>query len=459
MMLHLHTVGRLAAPLLFVGALAAPALAQGTGSSDAAPATEPASAAPDAAPTEGAKPAETPKKDVPPGKRVLVLPYQGIFRSVPQKKLDDATELLVKEMTAQEGLAIVRGAVADGGGSGPSLDAAKAAEAEADAAEAAREIGKAIAARERALAEYEKNAGALSSIGPYFEAQHRLARTYALAGRDEDAKRVLETTARMSPGFELPRDAYSRLHAAWFVAAAERAVAERRGKILVKSSLPGARIEIDGRAADVAPVLLEKVVPGKHLIVARLDGVTPFATTIEAEAGKDLTLMARFGNTLGGDAVGDVTDALAQNELSKGAVSSASKAGQQAGAAWVVFGAMAKDDDKFRVHTYVVEAKSGRLAALDVLNFDLELLTAESDILALVKNAARIIEAFPSGETAVAVIEKRIRRQDLTNRFNASPELAVIEEDTGKDDKKAGRRPVFRPLKGGSITIKDEVDD
>src|SRR5436853_5434469 len=66
----------------------------------------PAEKADDAAPSSDEPEA---KRD---GAKVLVLPYQAIYRSVPQKKLDTATGLLQKELDQIGGLAIVRGAVA-----------------------------------------------------------------------------------------------------------------------------------------------------------------------------------------------------------------------------------------------------------------------------------------------------------------------------------------------------------
>ena len=40
----------------------------------------------------------------------------------------------------------------------------------------------------------------------------------------------------------------------------------------IRLALPGARITLDGRLMDVAPVLLTKAVPGKHLLGATIDG-------------------------------------------------------------------------------------------------------------------------------------------------------------------------------------------
>ena len=204
-------------------------------------------------------------------------------------------------------------------------------------------------------------------------------------------------------------------------------------------------------------MLLQKVVPGKHLVTARIDGVPAYAATVVVEPKKTIEVVASYASTAGGSAVGKVADAIALNAVPKEAVASASEAGKSVGASWVVFGAMARDDDRFRVHTYVVDVAATQVAALEELSFDLELLTAESDVLRIVKNARAKVDTFSEGQPSFARIERRIRTQSTVNKVNASPEMIVAKSPTGKK-KTRDVRPVFRPLKGGSIVIKDEEE-
>ena len=391
---------------------------------------------------------------------VLVLPYQAIYRSVPQEKLDAATNLLEKELGARAGLSVIRGAVSADGIKAPTVESAVQASETADAAEADRRMKKLIATRKKAVVEYEANAGALESIEPYVEAHLGLARAFMLAGQDAAAKTSIEVAARILPTYELARTQYSRLYRKWFAEAAKMAMEDKRGSLLVKSSLPGATVSLDGRPLDVAPVLLQDIVPGKHIVQARIEGAPVFATTVNVVASKKTEVLATYSNTLGGSAVGRVTDAVAQNGVPKEAVASAAEAGKTAGADWVVFGGIARDDDRFRVHTYVVDAQAEKIAKLDELSFDLEMLTAESDVLRIAQNANAIVDDFPDGRTALAVIERRARAQSNINRVSASPDAETAGAKVSPIVKKNGdrRRPVFRPLKGGSIVIKDEEE-
>jgi hypothetical protein len=404
-----------------------------------------------------AKPA-VPAKPAGPAQKILVLPYQAIYRSVPQKKLDDATNLLQKELAQLEGVAIVRGAVAAPSGaaaSAPTLDGAHAAAQAADGAEANHDIKTALEQWRAAITAYRANAAALDDASELIFAQLYLARALMMAGQDKEAKEALEGAVRMNPSFELTREAFPRLFQKWFAEAAATAVKEPRGSIVVRSALPGATISLDGRPMDVAPVQIDDVLPGAHLISARIEGVPTFAQVVEVQPGKKTEVSASFSDTAGGSAVGRVTDAIAQNSVPKAAVESASTAGKEAGAAFVIFGGMSKEDDRFRVHTYLVDAKDSKVAALETISFDLEMLTAESDVLRIARAAQGMLASFPKGEASIASVESKIRVQSTVNKVSGAPEYAAA--GTSKvASKKAGPRPVFKPLKGGKVTIKDE---
>ena len=58
-----------------------------------------------------------------------------------------------------------------------------------------------------------------------------------------------------------------------------------------------------------------------------------------------------------------MTDAIAQNSIPAKAVESAASAGKEAGAKYVICGGIAKDEDHFRVHTYVVDVGASKITA------------------------------------------------------------------------------------------------
>lgn len=239
---------------------------------------------------------------------------------------------------------------------------------------------------------------------------------------------------------------------------------EKRGEILVESTLPGAAVELDGREMDVAPVVLEKVLAGRHLVVARLEGVPPFGAMVEVNAGKQTKVVAAYAKTAGGSDVGRAAEAVSRNEIPKDAVESAARAGKQVGADFVVLGAMVRNqnDDKFRVHTFLVSVAAPSVVAMEQISFDLDFLTAESDVLRIVRSIQTAMEGKTKGNPAIAKIDDRVRGSSTVNRVDASPDLLAAarakERRRGPEKTKDGKRPVFRPLKGGSLVIKDEEE-
>lgn len=396
------------------------------------------------------------------GTKVLVLPYQAIYRSVPQAKLNSATELLYKELEQKEGIAIVRGAVSTTeAGKGPSVDAAHAAVEAAVKAEGERRIKDAVAAWKKAIAEYEANAAAIAEAEEYVLVHHRLAQALMKSGQDQEARAAIDVVARMAPGFDLAPLEFSRVYRRWFNEAAAAAVKDRAGQVMVQSALPGAKISLDGRPMEVAPVMLERVVPGKHLVRAEIPEVPAFATIIHVTPGQKLEVRASYAGTLGGSAVGRVTDAIAENGIPRPAVESAAAAGRDVGAKFVVVGAMAKDEDRFQVHTFVVQVESTKIQPLEAASFDLEMLTAESDVLRITNAAFDSFASFPgSAQPSIAQVDKRIRGgQSTITKVDAAPELADASRRSNAKKPAKGPRAVFKPLKGGTVTIKDEEED
>jgi len=414
-----------------------------------APAKEPAAAtaaAPEAAAAEAPAPA---------GPKLLILPYQPIFRTVDQDKAAKATEYLGKSMS--EEIVVIRGGVADAGAKAPSLEAAMAAAKAAETAEANKDINAAIQQRRLVLSAMEANASALENAEQYVIAQHYLARALMWSGADADAKHVLADAARMNPAQPLKPEEFSRLYRKWFVKIAKKVVKEKPGELLVKSVLPGAAIAWDGREMDVAPVLLQQAVPGKHLLGAIVDGVPAYKAIVEVKSGKKTEYRVTFGGTKGGVEVGEVTDAISTNSMSKAAVKAAVKAGQNAGAEYVIAGGMSKGEDHFKMHTFVVEVKSSKMQPLDVVKFDLDLLTAEADVIRIARQVENAMKKFDAPKPMIAMIDRGVRSSRTVNKVDARPDTSgLTSRSRRKVKKKNGTRVIFKAIKGGKIKIKDD---
>lgn len=418
-----------------------------------------------AAPIASAQPADTapePKDTTaaaepaaPAGPTVLVLPYQPIFRTVEQEKALKVTKYLDDAIT--EDLNVIRGGIADENAKSPSLEAASAAQKAASEAEARKDIEAAIAKRREVLAAMEANASALDDADQYVDALHHLARALMWAGQDAEAKAVMADAARMSPSFKLEPSDFSRLYRKWFLDIAKKVVKEKPGELLVKSVLPGATILLDGREMDVAPVLLQKAVPGKHLLGAQVQGVPPYKAIVEVKPGQKTDFRVTFGGTVGGAEVGEVTEAISTNSVSKAAVKAAVQAGKNAGADFVVAGGMSRGENNFKTHTFVVDVKSGKMQPLEVVDLDFELLTAEADIIRVARMVEDAMKSFSAPKPMIAMIDARVSGKTTINTVDARPDTSVLSgRRTTKSRSKDGKRRVFRAIKGGKIKIKED---
>ena len=417
-----------------------------------------------AAPADAADPAPTSqateaKAAQPAGVPLLVLPYQPILRSVKQAKAQQATEYLTKELSNTDGLTVMQGGVATDQASEASLDAAVALQKKADDAEKNKNIAEAIKLHRQAIAEFEKNAAAMTDIAVYIQAHHRLARAMMWSGDDAAAKAMIDMAARLDPTAELKADMYSRLYRRWFTETAQKVVRDRPGDLLVKSVLPGASIELDGREMNVAPVLINRVLPGKHLLIAKVEGVPPFGAVVNVKSQKKTEFVVNFAGVLGGVEVGDVADAIAQNGLPKTAVQKAVAAGKNAGARFVVAGGLASDrvGNDLNVYTFVVNVKGGQVKALNPVDFDSEMLTAESDVIRVVRQVDAAVKGFDASAQMIAMIEKRTAGFATTtlNQVNGAPPRR---SQRAQRQRKNGPRKVFKALEGGTIRIKDEEE-
>jgi hypothetical protein len=375
---------------------------------------------------------------------VLVVPYQPIYRSARQSKANTATEYLNRELDTKETVEVLRAGVAVEGHSKPSLQAVDQALEAANSAEQAHRIEEAIGHRRAAIEAMAANASALDSAEDFIFAHHELARALFWAARDDEAEKVLRVAAGMAPNLELPPREYSRLYRARFAGLRDELRASPRAELLVRSVIPGAEITIDGRAADTAPVRLVKVLPGKHIIGARAEGVDRSRMVVEVEDQAEVTI--GFGKTVGGSAIGRVADAIAENALPAPALEAARQAGREAKAGYVVLGGLAKDVDHFNVHTFVLDVGSGKVSKLEVTQFDLDLLTAASDVLRVVLGVEEAIEDFDGTQTEVKTIEAQIRPTEVVNEVDGSPDLAQRTADRKPKQDKDGNRPI-KPLR------------
>lgn len=106
-------------------------------------------------------------------------------------------------------------------------------------------------------------------------------------------------------------------------------------------------------------------------------------------------------------------------------------------------GGLAKDVDHFNVHTFVLDVGSGKVSTLDVTQFDLDLLTAASDVLRVVLGVEKALESFDGAQTDIRSIDAKVRSTKVVNEVDGGPDLAS--RTVKRDDKPT--RDTNRPIK------------
>lgn len=385
---------------------------------------------------------------------VLVLPYAPIYRSATPQQTHAATELLRKELENLESIQPQAGGVAKSlDFVAPSLVDLIPLEKDAEAAETARKIKDALAKRSEIIQRLKKNAAAPEAADKYVQSMLLLARAQLWAGDDRAASWSMEAVAAMAPFTSLDPAHFSRIFRQRFQAASKEATARRPGKLLVSSVLAGAEIALDGRKMGVAPLRLSGVVPGTHLLSAQRDGVPPYAAFVTVKARSTTKHLVSFDGIEDGATLGKIAGTLTRNTLDGRTLRSIQGLAKKAKAAYTVTGGIAAADGKLRVHTLLIDGQSGKVVALEPVAFDSELLTAESDVLKIVRSLEASIQSFSGGTSAIAQIDPTIAAQSAIAEVNAAPDL---KQSRASQRSTRGPRKVFQPLKGGTIQIKDD---
>ncbi|MFM2151889.1 MAG: hypothetical protein RL199_324 [Pseudomonadota bacterium] len=333
------------------------------------------------------------------GRTVLVLPYAPLSTEVTQAQADEVTSFLREQVGQQDGLEVKE---AEGAGASASVEEklAPARVAVAEALQTAAKAGELARARKvKAAADaYASAAGALlarfeglESLGAVEQALWQQASLRYLLGSEDDAKKSLSELVRLSPGFTPPAGADPLLAAAYDKARQE-AKAAATGRLELVTSPPGASVTLDGRDVGETPLAVEGLVPGVHYVRLLKPGagvVWQVRTVVAASPDRWETVLA--GRADG--AVARVTSALRANRIDDVLAKAAAEAGREAGAAFVLVGALRPVDDKLDVRSLLVESATGRLAELSGLSLFPTAMTG-IDVYALATDVAAKSAAF-----------------------------------------------------------------
>jgi hypothetical protein len=345
---------------------------------------------------------------------LLVIPYAPLSSEVTQAQADEVTAFVRDQVGQQDGVSVkaVEGSTTS---VDERLSAARASVAEAlQTAEKAAQLAKGRKVKPAA----DAYAGAATALLARFEglenfsaveqALWQQASLRYLLGAEDEAKKVLADLVRLSPGF-VPPQGSDTLSAAYDKARAE-AKAQATGRLELVTSPPGATVTLDGRDLGETPLAVEGLVPGTHYVrlLKAGAGVVWQARSVGASSPD------RWETVLAGTAdgaVARVTKGLRANRFDAALTTAAAEAGKEAGAAFVLIGALRMTaDEKLDVRSLLLEASSGKVAELASLSLFPSAMTG-LDVYALATDITEKTASFTASEGLGAALFEGLATQ------------------------------------------------
>ncbi|MCP4499224.1 MAG: PEGA domain-containing protein [Deltaproteobacteria bacterium] len=305
-------------------------------------------------------------------------------------------------------------------------------------------FGRAEKYLKKAIGKFEASPAAIVDVNPLVEAHIKMAEVYARQGMEEEAAEYLTRAAAFNPEYDMDAGEYPPVFIGAFGQSRDGLLKQEKGSIFVDKSAKGATVSIDGRELGTAPLRVKGLPPGKHLVRIYQENVGLFGAIIEVEEGDEATVRPGFIEG-GGDGPLDV---LAQNRFSPSGAKAVAKAAKNAGLTAAVVGVI--DSSRARVTTalIVVDAASGNVRQLPVLEFDGDLLNLAIESLKGMSGIEKTIATKKFGEVGdEELIEGgegggEVKEAETTLRYDVKPILkrkrnkrrAISGRDTDDDD-------------------------
>ncbi len=153
--------------------------------------------------------------------------------------------------------------------------------AEGKAAYEARKFDEAEKKLRTAIRDYTAAAAAMKACDRLCDAVAMYAASLFIRGDVEEAKLTLLDLLALAPTFELDRKRYPQEFIVLRATVASAKVGTQRGALSVRSKPAGAAVFIDGESAGYAPLALNNLAVGKHLVVVEKAGFTRTGSLVD----------------------------------------------------------------------------------------------------------------------------------------------------------------------------------
>ncbi|MEW5848903.1 MAG: PEGA domain-containing protein [Myxococcota bacterium] len=169
----------------------------------------------------------------------------------------------------------------------------------------ALEVDPALAALNEAVVAFEQGAAYVDNIKPYTDALLRLGAAYALNAENDNARDAFRRALvldRSATYEKLPEQAKKA-----FEDAARKVDEAERGAISVFTTPAGAEVYVDGTFRGPAPMVVDRLAPGPHLLRVVRPGYRSAGRTIKVSARAEETVQLALKPTLKASELEDIT--------------------------------------------------------------------------------------------------------------------------------------------------------
>lgn len=177
------------------------------------------------------------------------------------------------------------------------LQAAEDALERGQAAYDAFELDPALEALAEAIVAYEQSVAGLDDVAPLIEAFMLQGAAFALKGEEENATAAFKRALALDEAATMEGSAFPETAKALFEKARTEVQQMSTGTVTVYSAPAAAEVYIDGRFRGSAPLTVDDLRSGRHVVRILRDGYQPFGETVDVAEKREETVQATLRPT------------------------------------------------------------------------------------------------------------------------------------------------------------------
>ena len=261
----------------------------------------------------------------------------------------------------------------------------------------------------QAVIYYQKGMDNLENYDKVVDARLGIALAFYYAGDKKEGRKALRQVVEVRPDVVLDKRKVPEQALEDLEAIKSKIAGTPARPVKVVSDPPGAHIYVDGNRKGVAPLSLQGLTVGRHVLRAVMDGHQSKSRAFTTDGAKKKTLKIRLASKKGGsgddDTLAKLTPELVERLLGsivqKGDFSSKSfkKLLAQLKSRYdlngIVLTYVRGNGDDYDVATFLYETSTGRLAEMEWFSLDRELTNMQAKLLVIEEQVQAGLAAFP----------------------------------------------------------------